>query len=652
MENSVLLNGINYTLKEGTKVTREPITDFSASTRQQSQQKREDRALMSSWQFGEFMFGGGIQRMDIDNDRDMTSYWRSTVDTRWRGKVMLPPLITTCTFGTSSIVGLGKMLADNAQIYMLGKVPSAADVSEYAWLKWTAPDQFNYYNPIIPTGTTEDITNLLAATWDEDTGKYLYYLSKSNLAGIFEMSNLVTGSLTMLAQTRASIVPSGYYAAGFFHKHVGTWHVGIIDKTLHKAFIHPVMSGTIEESSEFYRADYYTPPQLAHTPDGFFSGRSSGVDLINFAQRTYTEKISLDAFRSDANTVGMCAWGNEYLMVPYRDPRGLGGIMAFNTVNQVTVQVGLNLDDGVPNGWSPEVSAIIPTPEFIFAAHAPPISSYPSYRYGQSRVMAYDGYGWHFMCEVPTQSGAVTIHQMLMSLGGNGIPKLFMSSVLDPAYYVTMAPWHIQYPLTHPLMQVGYEFATMGDLELPIFNGGMPEFKCGFYEYMIEADTLGSERQIEVFYGLNGATPTQSLGVATISGTRIMQFGNGLGVEAYSIQMMMRFSRGTDKNYSPVLITHHSPVLNYIKYPGNREIFKFTIDMDKTHRNNFMLPETIMTNLDALRNSAVMVPFYYGNIGTKNVHLAAWGSTEQPISAGLIQMENLGAVEVALVEIL
>ena len=657
----VVLNGHTYELAPDTGVQRQPIVEFPGNTRQQGQQTREDRALMSSWPFGDFAFGSGIERMDLDQERDKQSWWKSTVDTRWRGKVFLPPLLHETIVGSSAIGtihGLPMMMDDGVNAFLGCIIPSAANRVHFGLANFSAvgSDHFEYNQPIVPDGTTSGITLLKQMAHEPEEDKYYFYVSKADAAGIMTRDRAISANPTLNTDTRGTGFTNDQYECSKFYRHVGTMHIGGLDKIKDKAFVHPLLTGTYEEDTDVFQHDAYLPPQLAHTPDGLFIGGSRGVYLLNLVQRTYTEKKDLSHYPSFYNCLDMCAWGNEYLMVPYREPVAQGGMSAFNTVDNLDIRIGMDIDDGVPSGWTPEVVALLPTPDFVFAACPRPVSSYAGsgsivYREsGHCRVFAYDGYGWHYMTQLMATGPNNDIVQLLPSHRGDGVPRLWMV----PTGAGTLAchgPSFIKYPMSHPLEQDGYVFATQGNLRLPIFNGGMPEYKGSFFDFVLEADELGSGRQIEVFYGLNGAEPTLSLGVATVDGTRILPFGSGLGVEGYSIQLDLQFTRGADSSKSPVLITHHSPLLHYMKFPSKRETYTFTIDLGNTKKSTQKPHKASLDNLSAVASSNVLVPFFYGHVATKNVKLVSMTSVETSDDR-IFMGDPSGFVEVVLAELL
>lgn len=669
MENSVLLNGVEYQLKEGTGVTREPISEFPVSLRQQSQQRREDRSMMSSWQFGDFTYGGGIERMDIDNDRDIASFWYSTCETRWKGKVGLPGLVSPILINSTDYLATyshrGMFVRDEEGYLSLfcDTAPTLNTAKECIL-------QIRLQYPFTGTYGYSEVPKFLIGSLPLASGSHIH-----NIASIldYKLSYMAVTTPSFYSgyyQMTPNLSPQGgvQYTMFGFNNMAGTMNelafskfvivggivcIGVLnaqgdstDFVYRPCWVHPVMAGSSGASlppSDVTNAYSSSPPVVAQLNGSIWAGMSTGLYLLNTAQRTYTMKIDTKSHATKKNFTGMRTWQNKFLICPIWNSTEDCGIQLFNPDENTITNIGLNQDDGVPSGRRTEVTALYTTPQHIYAGFMRDFGDIGGI------VMCYDGYGWHYITEMPTISDFALINDMDVvgdELFMVGTGKFFGQPPAPlPAYFVSGV---MKNSFTRDRMT-----ATYGELVLPVFNAGMPEFESGWYDLTIECDGLGTNNnKIDVYYGLDGAVPTALLGTATINGARILEFGNGLGVSGRSIQLKFALTRGTVPSSSPVLVTHHSPLLHYMKYPELRETFKFTIDFNKTGKKLNQPPGSVMGSLTNLRNSSMLVPFYYGITPTKNVKLVSWSGAESNTRSTQLQQEVSGLVDVTVMELL
>ena len=687
----VAFNGKNYELKAGSGIQRQSLADFPGATRDTSQQQRTDRELMSSWEFSRLTYGSGIERMDIDEERDRESYWESTVDTRWKGKVLLPPLVKICSMGfTLNVVAtipigtqynrgvIFEYLGSN-ELVLVSETPSISNIltSSYGGEITRLPHLhkvasnsggfvLNYLFPVQPLEegvvTLNSPNSPISVVQTDRLFEYVYQgVWENNAAWYYAKTALGIGIMRVShASTQASrswayefqVGSGGNYLGrnlfpnwktSPFYKYVGTMHIGVQHVPSQKGFIHPVMSGTYEDSAPTWRSEPHHPPHPGHTPDGLFAGHSDGLFLLNLTQRTYTEKMDSRHMASPFTNKGMVPFENENLLCTERASQmgKTGRLLGFNTVDNVIQSIGLDLDHGVPSAYTSEISAMLSAQGWLLAATARPESS--GNRFGLSRLWAYDKSGWHFMAEAPSHSTPHEIHQLLLSSlesGADTIPRLWMVPTGNYNW-----PFCIEYPLSDPLMVEGYPYASQGVLIYPIYNAGMPEWPAVFMDMVVEGKQLSANERIEAYYGLDGAVPTQLLGIATQSGVTVMQFGSGLGVEGYSIQPQLIFKRAGSQSISPVLLTQHSPVIHFYKVPSMRSSYQFTADLGK----NIQDPARgKYDDLVAAKNTRTLLPLHWGNVPTKNVKVVQLSGSM--LAEGEMLGEETGEATVQVVE--
>ncbi len=114
---------------------------------------------------------------------------------------------------------------------------------------------------------------------------------------------------------------------------------------------------------------------------------------------------------------------------------------------------------------------------------------------------------------------------------------------------------------------------------------------------------------VEVFYGLNGAAATTSLGTfKTSPKPTTLTFGSGLGTAFYTIQLAIKLYRGTTTTNSPEL---ESLMFYYLPTPATISAFTLNIQATEDTANQ------IITELEAVRDTNTLVAFYPSGDATK-----------------------------------
>ncbi len=207
-----------------------------------------------------------------------------------------------------------------------------------------------------------------------------------------------------------------------------------------------------------------------------------------------------------------------------------------------------------------------------------------------------------------------------------------------------------------------------GHFTTPIFDGGIGELKGAFYKLYVFGDKIGTQWYIPIggdpgiegqdnsnitcYHGIDGSLPISTLGVVATPNA-IINFGD-TGLQGNRIQMKYQFKgRSTDTfvdNGGPIF---YSAILNYLKDPDKRQTYEFSIDLKKTARDNGgKALEAIIGTLDAITNTKTLVPFYYGQIGTKYVKVIDMPAQENVKEDSIMPAERDGFIRLKLSEIL
>ncbi len=168
-----------------------------------------------------------------------------------------------------------------------------------------------------------------------------------------------------------------------------------------------------------------------------------------------------------------------------------------------------------------------------------------------------------------------------------------------------------------------YEYVNdSGYGKLPIFRklAVIPKVALGVAAITKSCD---ADDYIEVFYGLNGATPTTSLGTFTDSPrATILTFGSGLGTEYYTIQFAIKLFRNGGNTTSPELES-----LLFYWYPAAARISAWSFAIEAIGE----WADKRFTDFETIYNTNTLVAFYPSGDTTKssyNVKLTQMPSRE------------------------
>lgn len=268
------------------------------------------------------------------------------------------------------------------------------------------------------------------------------------------------------------------------------------------------------------------------------------------------------------------------------------GILKIGTSQ--AIEIGPNQDDGLPSG-------------------------YQGYIYDMVAVN-----NWLVFCVNGGTTDKSSILKRNSSLGGN--LQVYTTSAVDNAItclhhspsslYSNGRLWfsegtNIKYMMfpdtTSNVKQIStYQYVDDSDyFELPIFRKMAAINKTALGVAAItksctEADT--HDETVEIYYGLNGATPTTHLGDFTTSPRpTILTFGSGLGTEFYRIQLAYKLTRGTTNTDSPEL---ESLLFYYLATVTRTSAWTFDILATGSEGDR------IFTEFEAIYDTNTLVAFY------------------------------------------
>jgi len=292
---------------------------------------------------------------------------------------------------------------------------------------------------------------------------------------------------------------------------------------------------------------------------------------------------------------------------------------------------GYDGDDGLPSDKWGEITAMCSSWKYIFAAVKGATFSHILTRDAAS--------AWQYYARIPT--AGVWVKRMFLSNANDGIDRLWcmFGSYGYPGYFLN--------PMVNPLQAGTYAFVGTGHFTPPIYDGGMSEESGAFYDISITGDAIGSNF-ITNYYGLNGDSPVTTLGAVSTT-PETFKYGSPYGLEGYRIQPKFMLSRADTTGTTPVF---REATIHYLKDPDKREAFDFTVDINETERIESKSAEAVIGSLAYVSDKKTLVPFWYGQIATKNVKVLNIPSEETIEGGKIYEGKREGFVRLQVAEIL
>ena len=316
------------------------------------------------------------------------------------------------------------------------------------------------------------------------------------------------------------------------------------------------------------------------TPVLYMCGTEGLYTINTSTEKAYKQEVSYSPLTYSGHK-GMYWNANVWVATGY-------GILKV-TPNLATF-VGPDQDDGLPSG-------------------------YQGYIYDMETVN-----NWLIYCVNGGSSDKSSIIKRNSSYGGN--LQVYTTSAIDKpiaclhhspsSLYTNGRLWfgedtsvkYMMFPdITSNVKQVAtYQYVNdSGYGKLPIFRSlaVIPKVALGVAAITYSCN---ANEYIEVFYGLNGADPTTSLGTfKTSPKPTTLTFGSGLGVEFYTIQFAIKLFRGGTNTNSPELES-----LMFYWYPAPVPIHAWTFNAIANDQN----ADQKITHFETIRDTNTLVVFY------------------------------------------
>lgn len=285
-------------------------------------------------------------------------------------------------------------------------------------------------------------------------------------------------------------------------------------------------------------------------------------------------------------------------------------------VEFIDTNMGLDRGDGPPSDLLGSIRSFRSAGKFLFAS----VGGEAANR--NARIICHNGFGWHHMYRHGTAN--LVIDWLDVSARNDGTTRLHFAVRTAAA---TSDTYHLDQPLAHPASGVSIPRASLGLIDLPYVDGGMPTTPAAWQQVDVDAGNLGSATTgsyIDVSHGLNAAARTTTdLGdVDSSSSTRPYASGAGESGNSDGLRLTLQQGSGSSDNTD----TPHlrSVRMDYDKRPPTRERFIFTVDLDATAEvggRGLNTVEGVRTALTTARDLNTNPTLVYGSTGTRYVRV-------------------------------
>jgi len=316
------------------------------------------------------------------------------------------------------------------------------------------------------------------------------------------------------------------------------------------------------------------------TPTLYFCGTKGLYSLDTTTEIAYKQEVAYPPI-TNAGNVGIYWNANIWVSTGY-------GIL--KVAPSVATFAGPDLDDGLPSGYQGKVYDFATVNNWlVFCVNGGSTDKSSIFK----RNSTLGGNLQVYTTSVANKAIAC-LHHSPSSLYTNG--RLWFGEGTDVKY--------MMFPdTTSNVKQIAtYEYVNdSGYGKLPIFRklASIPKTALGVAAI---TKSCSATDYIEVFYGLNGAAPTTSLGTFTTSPKpTTLTFGSGLGTAFYTIQLAIILYQGATATNSPELES-----LLFYWLPVPTTILGWQLQIQCTDEN---AAETIAA-LEAIRDMGTLVTFY------------------------------------------
>lgn len=292
-----------------------------------------------------------------------------------------------------------------------------------------------------------------------------------------------------------------------------------------------------------------------------------------------------------------------------------------------------NGGNGVIAARQGPVSAVVTSAQFLYAA-------YKGASYSHIMCYSYEFGSWHVFY---TASNTNRIYRMALSTADDGTQRLHIA--VDAGSTVTYLSFdEPDASRVQVAFQTSVGLAPDGKIELAEEDFGDEGVSKGIIAVTLRADDLSADNTgeyMEAKYGLDGAAwDNVSVTGDFLSGTKTLQLeSNSRGVSGKTLNLRLDGYRDSGGTNTDSFILHEIEVLARLKL-NTLNGWEITVDLAETaamfpgDHGADMNPEDVITNIEAARDSAPLVPFVIGEAAEFEVDMLYESLSTNLIIAG------------------
>ena len=316
-------------------------------------------------------------------------------------------------------------------------------------------------------------------------------------------------------------------------------------------------------------------------PTLYFIGTQGLFTLDTVNQKAYKQEVSYPPL-AYAGHKGLYWNANVWLATGY-------GIL--KVASTMATFIGPDLDDGLPDGYQGYIYDMVTVNNWLVYCVNGGTTDKSSIL---KRNSSFGGNGQVYTTAAVNKPIAC-LHHSPSSLYTNG--RLWFGEGTDVKY--------MMFPdITSNVKQIPtYQYVpSSGYAKIPILRNLAVISKVALFVMAVTKDCNANE-YIEVFYGLNGAAPTTSLGTFKSSPLPTkLEFNNGLGTEFHTIQLAIKLFRGGTNTNSPEL---ENLTLAYYGVPVRINGWMFNVNTVGSENS-----DAIFSEFEAIYDTKPLVLFY------------------------------------------
>ena len=601
-ENEVSLNAVRYKLSG--PVRRSLVSNYPGKT-VIGDYTKDSSPILSTLALTDHRGGIGLDIMTGEGDTDRS--WYSTAETRYKGHLILPPLVTNTSDLPAGLTQTTHLLAYQGRIF--GNVDATTNgVYEYIPDAWTSAPLASGITGVLNGGAVGQINGAAWLVFPTSDGAYATFDGTTWT----EVSVTGTGGWMAIWDDRVWNIDSGSpYALMYSFIVSGTW-------TTLRGTPMALPSAKTGQLFGAKDADGETTLYLA-TPSGLFV-----YDLAN--DKWYPTGLQTpDAPGTVGSTIAASGltWRED---IYFATKSGIFKYSVSGGAATIT-PIGPDRDNGLPLAKGKMVVAMVASFNDLIVSIRTTSKT--------SVILAWDGRGWRVLYE-----GGAALGEILSPLLVSGTTLAFSGGVQISGDYRlffannTTSPFNISYlelpyELVNPLQIATYKFAAAATHDWPWFTAGQDDVTKVAVRVKVQTTNPTTGETVKVYYAIDRSSTFQIMtnstytnGTITAAGLHTFDFPSvdawvsttaRTGTAFRSIQFRVVFARGGTTTNTPDVL---SLTLEYYKKLDPKYQFVVTLDLNNAHGAN--TPKQARAALLTAQETGPLVEFTYRDPATNS----------------------------------